>query len=469
MSRDAHTSNALAGQDPGAIALLCDALLVLDAHGSVTGVHTAAESLRELSQAEGCALPDLLIQEDRETALEAAQRAREEDDTTAECSATLALPGGSVRFAAIRFVRGADEGSLLAAITDRTAEHEMDETIVRLERHDTLTGFYNRTYLPALLTQIDTKQSLPLLVVAVDINGMKLANDAFGYAQGDRLILEAATVLKVACPAHGVITRLGGDEFMMLVPRCDAEAGQYIIETITRMCEEEDDAMVPPSLSVGMAVKAHERQDLYSVIREAEELLGSNRDLNSRRHRSRLIRRLMDYLADRNFETGKHIVRVKGLALMLGGSLNLSEKELDDLSLAADMHDIGKVAIPERILGKKDPLTPKEWDIIRKHPETGYRVAYALPELISVSTIVLHHHERWDGQGYPYGLSGEEIPLSSRIISVVDAYDNMINGPYRKSHMTRGQALAEVTRCAGTQFDPAIAARFIDIIGRESD
>ena len=362
-----------------------------------------------------------------------------------------------------------DAGSLLAAITDRTAELEKDETIARLEQHDALTGFYNRTYLPALITQIDTKQSLPILVVAVDINGMKLANDAFGYAEGDRLILEAATVLKVACPAHGVITRLGGDEFMMLVPRCDAEAGQYIIETITRMCEEEDDAMVPPSLSVGMAVKARDRQDLYSVIREAEERLDSNRSLNSRRHRSRLIRRLMDYLSDKNFETGKHIVRVKGLALMLGGSLNLSEKELDDLSLAADMHDIGKVAIPERILGKKDPLTPKEWDIIRKHPETGYRVAYALPELIGVSTIVLHHHERWDGQGYPYGLAGEEIPLSSRIISVVDAYDNMINGPYRKSHMTREEALAEVTRCAGTQFDPEVAARFIDIMGRESD
>jgi diguanylate cyclase (GGDEF)-like protein len=468
VSRNANRNDVLAGQDPGAMALLCDALLVLDAQGSVTGVRAAAKSLQDLTRAEGCALPDLVFEEDRAAALEAAQRAREEG-VGAECTAALALPGGSARYAAIRFVRGADGGSLLAAITDRTAEREKDETIARLRQHDALTGFYNRTYLPALLTQIDTKQSLPLLVIAVDINGMKLANDAFGYAEGDRLILEAATVLKVACPPQGAIARLGGDEFMMLVPRCDAKAGQYIIETITRMCEEEDDAMVPPSLSVGMAVKAHARQDIYSVIREAEEQLSSNRSLNSRRHRTRLIRRLMDYLAEKNFETGKHIVRVKGLALMLGGSLNLSEKELDDLSLAADMHDIGKVAIPERILGKKDPLTAKEWEIIRKHPETGYRVAYALPELIGVSTIVLHHHERWDGQGYPHGLSGEEIPLSSRIISVVDAYDNMINGPYRKTHMTREQALAEVTRCAGSQFDPVVAARFIDIMGRESD
>jgi diguanylate cyclase (GGDEF)-like protein len=306
------------------MALLCDALLVLDAQGSVTGVRAAAKSLQDLTRAEGCALPDLVFEEDRAAALEAAQRAREEG-VGAECTAALALPGGSARYAAIRFVRGADGGSLLAAITDRTAEREKDETIARLRQHDALTGFYNRTYLPALLTQIDTKQSLPLLVIAVDINGMKLANDAFGYAEGDRLILEAATVLKVACPPQGAIARLGGDEFMMLVPRCDAKAGQYIIETITRMCEEEDDAMVPPSLSVGMAVKAHARQDIYSVIREAEEQLSSNRSLNSRRHRTRLIRRLMDYLAEKNFETGKHIVRVKGLALMLGSSLNLSD------------------------------------------------------------------------------------------------------------------------------------------------
>lgn len=451
----------------GPAALLADAMLLIDRENRVAEACGPDSPLRPLAGFAGTAgLRELLAESDRDNVLAAAARARETGE--AVCEGAVVLRSGEVRWTGIRFVQaGGEAGALLMALSDRSGEREKDREIERLRQRDALTGFYNRTSLTGLLAGMDRGASLPLRVVSIDINGMKLTNDAFGYAEGDRLILRAAAVLKTICPVRGAVVRLGGDEFLMLIPRCDEAEGSYFLETIERLCEEEDDAMVPPNLSMGMAAKTHERQDIFSIIREADEQLNSRRGEHSRRHRNRLIRRLMDYLADRNFETGKHIVRVKGLALMLGDALGLSEKQLDNLSLAADMHDIGKVAIPERILGKRGPLTPGEWEIVRKHPETGYRVAYALPELIGVSSVVLHHHEWWNGQGYPYGLAGEDIPLLARIISVADAYDNMINGPYRQRKLTRAQALAEIERCAGVQFDPGIAARFIGIMGRE--
>ena len=167
---------------------------------------------------------------------------------------------------------------------------------------------------------------------------------------------------------------------------------------------------------------------------------------------------------EKSHETEEHSERLAALTRMVGEALKLSQIELDHLELLATLHDIGKVGIDDRILGKPGKLTAEEWLEMKKHPEIGYRIAAASPELVSISEFILSHHEHWDGSGYPKGLAGEAIPLLSRIIAVTDAYDAMTeNRVYRKA-MDRESAIAEIKNNAGTQFDPEIAKLFVGMM-----
>lgn len=152
---------------------------------------------------------------------------------------------------------------------------------------------------------------------------------------------------------------------------------------------------------------------------------------------------------------------IKELALQLGEALYLSDYQLKDLGLLAELHDLGKVSIPKKILEKKEQLTPEEWEEIKRHPEIGYKIACSSPELSNIAEGILSHHEWWDGSGYPQGLKGKEIPLISRIITIVDAYDIMTNGSPYKAAMSKKEALKELEKGAGSQFDPEIVDVFI--------
>ena len=179
---------------------------------------------------------------------------------------------------------------------------------------------------------------------------------------------------------------------------------------------------------------------------------------------SAIISSLEKALEERDYETEAHVKRIKKLALKLGKELNLSEETLDEVVLLAALHDIGKIFIADSIILKPTSLTKEEWQAIKRHPEVGYRIAASSAELASIAKGILYHHEWWDGKGYPKGLAGESIPLISRIISIVDAYDAMTNDrPYRKALSTE-KAIEELKRCAGTQFDPTLVNKFIEII-----
>ncbi|HEY8395532.1 MAG TPA: HD-GYP domain-containing protein, partial [Bacilli bacterium] len=168
-------------------------------------------------------------------------------------------------------------------------------------------------------------------------------------------------------------------------------------------------------------------------------------------------------------ETEEHAERIKKLAQMVGKKIGLQQEQLDELALIATLHDIGKVGIDEKILSKPGKLTKDEWKEMKKHPEIGYRIAMASPDLVSVADYILSHHERWDGKGYPRGLKGKEIPLLARIISITDAYDAMRSDrPYRKA-LTKEEALQEIKNNAGTQFDPEFAEFFVNMMREEDE
>jgi HD-GYP domain-containing protein (c-di-GMP phosphodiesterase class II) len=187
-----------------------------------------------------------------------------------------------------------------------------------------------------------------------------------------------------------------------------------------------------------------------------------NKLLQSKSVRNEILISLETALHERTQETEAHAQRMNDLAVEFGHYLQLLSSELDRLMILARLHDIGKVGIPDAILSKAGPLSQEEWEIIKKHPEIGYRIAQTSLQLSSVAEDILHHHERWDGTGYPKGLKGEEIPRLAQIIAIVDSYDVMTHERSYKKAMSREEALEEVRRCAGTQFNPRLAARFVD-------
>jgi HD-GYP domain-containing protein (c-di-GMP phosphodiesterase class II) len=189
-----------------------------------------------------------------------------------------------------------------------------------------------------------------------------------------------------------------------------------------------------------------------------------NKLLESKSFRTSLLASLRQTLFEKSHETEEHTRRLQRLALQIGNALKLPDSTLDELTLLANLHDIGKIAIPEEIIIKPDKLSLEEWDLIRKHPEIGYRIANSSPEMVPVAEGILSHHEWWNGAGYPRMLFGKEIPLVSRIISVVDAYDVMIYGrPYKRA-LSQQEAFEEIRRCAGSQFDPLISQILLKIL-----
>ncbi|MFZ5592223.1 MAG: HD-GYP domain-containing protein, partial [Bacillota bacterium] len=223
------------------------------------------------------------------------------------------------------------------------------------------------------------------------------------------------------------------------------------------------------SMALGYAVKMSTEENLMQTIKEAEKWMYHRKLLEGKSYRHSIINALLTTLAAKSMETEEHAARLKKHCLAVGRALGLAARELDELALFAVLHDIGKVGIKESILQKQGPLTREEWEEMKKHPEVGYRITQNATELASVAEYILYHHERWDGQGYPRGLRGEEIPLLCRILAVADAYDAMTsNRPYRRA-MSRAEAVAEIARNRGTQFDPRVVDVFLRYLAAVQD
>ena len=330
--------------------------------------------------------------------------------------------------------------------------------------HDNLTGVYNRAYYESAIIEIDKEENLPISIIIGDVNGLKLVNDAFGHFKGDMLLKKIVEILEISCRKEDVIARIGGDEFIIVLPLCDAETTEGVIRNIRENCEKADFHPIKPSISLGFSTKYDKIQYISDVIKEADDYMYKRKLLESKSTRSSIIDSLQKTLEETTFETREHAKRLENLSVRLGKELRLPENNLDDLLLVAMLHDIGKIAIPPNIITKPGKLTKKEWDIVKRHPEIGYQIASSSPELRGVAQLILSHHERWDGEGYPQRLKGEEIPLLARIIAIVDSFDAMTQDRSYHKGIPKKEALDEIRRCAGTQFDPHIADKFIDMM-----
>jgi diguanylate cyclase (GGDEF)-like protein len=337
-----------------------------------------------------------------------------------------------------------------------------------LNYHDKLTGLYNRTYFEQQKINLDRSSQFPVSIIIGDVNGLKIINDSLGHSEGDKILITVAVILKSCCNKDHIIARIGGDEFGIILPNTDSEAVLEVVKRINLAYEEHNKGISGDlnytSISLGYASKTNDDETLDKVQKNAEENMYKHKLLESRSLHSAIIASIKTALHAKSQETEEHAQRLVKLSRAVGERIGLTDEQFDALELFSALHDIGKIGIHDQILNKPARLTEEEWLEMKKHSEIGYRIAMASPELIHIAEYILTHHERFDGTGYPKGQAGDDIPLLSRIVSVVDAYDAMTEDrPYRKG-MSKEEALAEIIRNSGKQFDPRITEIFVDII-----
>ncbi len=350
-----------------------------------------------------------------------------------------------------------------------------EEKIRKMYIEDGLTGLLNRNYFIEKMKELDNKANLPIGIILVDINGLKIFNNSYGQKIGDQIIKETAEMLKTTMRNKDLIGRWGGDEFIILMPGKDKTAVEFMARQLKAMDvnynsfnntnSHADNISI--SLSAGSAVKNSVEKEFMEVIQEADKALYEDKLTNSQSNKNRIIQSLLSTLRAKSDETEKHSLRMAELAQKLGRRVGLDNQDLSLLALMANIHDIGKITIPEKILNKPGKLNEGEWELIKTHPAKGAEIAAASEEFAPAAEYIKAHHERWDGSGYPDGLKAEEIPLLSRILSIVDSYDVMINERPYKEPMTEEEAEAELKRCAGTQFDPELVEKFLHILENE--
>lgn len=367
--------------------------------------------------------------------------------------------------APIRNIKG-ETTALVALISDMSEQKVREEQLKYLSLNDALTGIYNRAYFEHEMHRLENSRYTSIGMIVCDLDGLKLYNDSMGHAVGDKLLKAAAQVIKSCFREGDVVARIGGDEFAVLLPEADLVAVESACERIRQALQDYNKKHSDHylSVSVGYAVSAAEKISMLELFKEADNNMYREKLRRSETVRDTTMQILMRALSVRDYVSEGHTERLETMAADLAGKSGIASVDLDDLRMFARFHDIGKVGIPESILFKSEPLTAKERELIRRHPEIGHRIALSAPDLVHLADWILKHHEWWNGSGYPLGLRGRDIPLECRILAIVDAFDALTNDrPYRKAKSTKA-ALEELKRFAGQQFDPELVDIFVGLV-----
>jgi diguanylate cyclase (GGDEF)-like protein len=373
---------------------------------------------------------------------------------------------------------------LIAARKQRRSEqelqqslHELTESHSNLERsqrtanflrqHDSLTGVYNRAYFENDMARKNAGAhdvNEPFGIFVCDVDGLKLINDTLGHRQGDELLKVIAGILADGVAAPSYVARIGGDELAVVV----ADGTPTIMKELedvyrAKIADHNQNCpQLPLSVSMGWAV-GEAAEDTDILFKTADNNMYRQKMHQSQSVRGSIVKTMMVALEAKDHITEGHADRLGDLMEQMGRALQLPQAIVADMRLLASFHDIGKVGIPDSILKKPGKLTDAEMVIMRQHCEIGYRIAKSSPDLEPIADCILKHQEHWDGNGYPLGISGEQIPIECRVLGIVDAFDAMTNDrPYRKA-MTEDDAIRELLRCAGSQFDAKLVEIFISL------
>ncbi|MBK1809751.1 diguanylate cyclase [Clostridium sp. YIM B02505] len=372
-------------------------------------------------------------------------------------------------------------------------ESEHIKKLESLANEDGLTEVYNHRFFHDSLREkllVHESEGASLSLIFLDIDHFKHYNDLYGHQKGDEVLKAIGAILKRSVRKEDIVARYGGEEFAVILPYTVEQDAINIAENIRRNIEEtyfdgeENQPKGKLTSSIGVSVFPDKAKSDLELIKSADDALYRAKFFNKNRVEVyySILDELKEDIEDKHIDlvtsiktlisvinakdkyTYGHVERVVAYSRLLADKLGLSEEDKKTLIYGAYMHDIGKMNILEEILNKRMPLTKEEWEILKQHPENGLEIIKPVESLTDISPLILHHHERYDGNGYPGRLKGEEIPYLVRILTVVDSFDAMTsNRPYSK-RKTHREAIEELKNCSGTQFDPHIAQVFIDII-----
>jgi diguanylate cyclase (GGDEF)-like protein len=340
------------------------------------------------------------------------------------------------------------------AIFDIGERKRLEAELEHLAYHDSLTGLPNRRSLMASLEAVEGRH----LLVFFDLDGFKIYNDTFGHTEGDLLLRRLGRKLDRAVAMRGSAFRLGGDEFCILAP-VPPDDGELVVASCLEALSEAGEGF-DVGASWGGVVVPDEAPDAAAALVMADQRMYADKGVGRASAKQQTRDLMLRVLAERHPELHEHVGAVAALARSIGERMGIGGELLDGLERAAELHDIGKMAIPDAILNKPGPLDAEEWRFMRRHTIIGESMLSAAPALHAAAQIVRSSHERFDGKGYPDGLSAEAIPLASRIIFVCDAFHAMTSDRTYASGRSNEDAMAELARCAGTQFDPTVVGAF---------
>lgn len=368
-----------------------------------------------------------------------------------------------------RVIRCFDD-AVIAIARNITEQRLHQKQIEYLSYHDQLTGLNNRRFFEDELKRLDIEDNLPLCIIMADVNGLKLINDSFGHKAGDMLLIKVAKVLKEAYPSDNLISRIGGDEFVIIAPKMNSEKADELVKNIKNRCDKEEVMAVSLSVSFGWDVKKHIDEDINAILKSAEDYMYKRKLFDGPNMKGKTIGIIINTLHEKNSREEQHSHRVADLCEKIAVVLKMPEQQRKEIRSAGLLHDIGKIAIQESLLNKPDKLTKEEFEEIIRHPEIGYRILYSANEMTDIAEYILSHHERWDGKGYPRRIKGENIPLQARMIAIADAFDAMTSIRSYRKPVSEEEAARELWVNAGKQFDPKLTRIFVeDILGYHFD
>lgn len=372
-------------------------------------------------------------------------------------------------------------------------ESEHIRKLKNLANEDGLTEVYNHRYFHETLIEKIKSYELdkkPISLIFLDIDHFKNYNDLYGHQKGDEVLKTIGLLLKSNVREGDIVARYGGEEFSVILPATSEQAAIKIAENIrikiqeTPFEGEENQPHGKLTASIGVSVFPDKAKNDVELIKSADDALYRAKFFNKNRVEVyySILDELKEDIEDKHIDlitsiktlisvinakdryTYGHVERVVVYSRLFAEKLQLSVEDKKKLIYGAYMHDIGKINIMEEILNKKMPLTKEEWEILKLHPENGVEIIKPVESLDEIAPLILHHHERYDGKGYPDNLKGEDIPYLARVLTVVDCFDAMTsNRPYSK-RKTHDEAIEELKSCSGTQFDPMIAEAFIEVI-----
>ena len=351
-------------------------------------------------------------------------------------------------------------------ITDITERKQAEKEILYLSYFDQLTGLHNRRFFEEELERIDHEDNWPLTLIMADVNGLKLTNDAFGHRTGNKLLRKIAGIIKNECRENDIAVRIGGDEFILLFPKTDSKEAEKIVRRLQDALGREKVNDLACSVSFGWDTKDNGEKDMRRVFIAAEDQMYRQKLRDSVNMKNETLNLIINTLFAKCEREEEHCQRVSRLCEEVGNAMCMSAVDITALKTAGFLHDIGKIGVSEARLSLQYVLEESEYADLKRHSEIGYQILRSVNEYAPLAEFVLYHHERFDGQGFPRGLKGNEIPIQAQIISIANYYDAVAYRNALAGNTDLREVIEDIRGNAGKRFGSEVVNVFLETVSR---